>query len=189
MYSKINVDVSCKDIEFDTVRIPIRGATYRGMAYKVLPIIRGSSTVNGDSAHSPTQLARQHNYVTFNIKKIKLSCSFITNDLSTDFLRLSYIVLFKIPYIDENHLPKLNPNGGTGSLSNFILYNSPENVLNYGCLNLTTTKNHTDYTLYCNKSIYVGPNDYLGVSYLLIPNGGNNAVDVYASAEVTFKPI
>lgn len=190
MYSKINVDVSCKDNEFDHVRIPITGVSYRSVAYKVLPIIRGSSTVNGDSAHSNTQLARQHNYVTFNVKKIKLSCTFLANVYLVDLFRLSYIVLFKVPYIDEDQLPSLvSPGSNNGLLKNFILYKSPEAVLSYGALNLTGNKKHTEYTLYCNKSFNVGPNDYLGVCYFLTPTTGNSSVNVDASAEVIFKPI
>lgn len=185
MYSKFNVDVSCKNAEFDTVRIffppPLN---FINIYYKVLPIIRGSSTVNGDSAHDHTALGMEHNYVTFNVKKIKLSCSFLTNINIGSLKRPSYVVLFKVPYIDENNLPKPN------SIQNFILYKNPECVLSYDCLNLLNTRrNHTDITLYCNKTINVGPTDYVGVCYFLIEKYGNITIDVDASAEVTFKPI
>lgn len=190
MYSKIIVDVSCKDAEFDEYRILKPGTTSRySVAYKVLPIIRGSSTVNGDSAHDHTALGMEHNYVTFNIKKIKLSCSFLCDVIQPRLGLLCYIVLFKIPYIDEDHLPKLASSGTIGYIDYFILYKNPESVLTYGCLNLSTNKNHTDYTLYCNKSFNVGPNDYLGVCYFLNESGGNSYANVEASAEVTFKPI
>ena len=190
MYSKIIVDVSCKDGEFDEYKISPPNTSRRyDIAYKVLPIIRGSSTVNGDSAHDHTALGMEHNYVTFNVKKIKLSCSFLCNTITSNLNRLSYIVLFKIPYIDEDHLPKLASSGLLGSINNFILYKNPEDVLTYGCLNLTTNKKHTDYTLYCNKSFNVGPNDYLGVCYFLNETDGNSYANVDASAEVTFKPI
>jgi hypothetical protein len=189
MYSKINVDVSCKDNEFETVRLSTSDG-FKQVGYKVLPIIRGSSTVNGDSAHSPTLLAREHNYVTFNVKKIKLSCTFYTNNNSVAVFRSCYVVLFKVPYISEDKLPTLINDGAvTGSMDNFILYKSPENVLNYGCFNMFSKKNGPQYTLYCNKSITVGPNDYLGVCYLLGSNSGNIVLNVDASAEVIFKPI
>lgn len=189
MYSKIIVDVSCKDNEFETVRLSTPDGI-KSVGYKVLPIIRGSSTVNGDSAHSPTLLARQHNYVSFNVKKIKLSCSFYTNNNSVAVLRSCYVVLFKVPYISEDKLPSLIVDGAaTGALSNFILYKSPEYVLNYGCFNMFSYKKSPQYTLYCNKSFNVGPNDYLGVCYLLGANSGNIVINVDASSEVIFKPI
>lgn len=182
MYSKFNVDVSCKYGDFDTIRMLYPGIDIPVEAlYKVLPIIRGSSTVNGDSTHGTDF---KHNYVTYHVKKIKLSCSFRFSGSSK---RGDYVILFKVPYISEDKLPSL-VRGTLGNMANLILYQSPELVLAYDYIRLNGRR-HTDYTLYCNKSFDVGPNDYVGVCYFFSTKTYVSNPNVEASAEVTFKPI
>lgn len=188
MYSVINVDISGKTSDFlgNVVRF---GNLTTLFEYNQYPIIRGSSTVNGDSAHSNETLSQEHNYVSFYVKSIKVryDISFSVIENVTTRRYPGYVILFKFPYKNFNDLMSKFESGYGGD---FILYSHPENVLAYDVYNFTpkgaSTKVLSDPRfLNVNKPFVVGPNDYVGILYFFssVVKG-----QVEATAKVTFKP-
>lgn len=138
MYSVINVDISEQTTDFLTTNVLYqRGDTFYSfpIKYSHLAIIRGSSTVNGDSAHSNENLAKQKNYVSFYIRSIKINfeANFtVLRPITLQRTLPGYVVLFKLPYKDEDDIRgKLVSNRSGG----MILYSHPENVLAYDIIN------------------------------------------------------
>ena len=186
MYSVFNVDLSIQTGIMTSTVVSYKTG-FVNVNYGFQPIIRGSSTVNGDSAHSNTNLARQHNYVSFYIHSIEIKYEIVRIDEYDINLYKAPIcvVLFKLPYNSEEDIrSKLI----TNSIGGMILYSHPENVLAYDVLHLD--RKVTDiHFLHCNKPFIVGPNDYVGILYY-IPSDSilNGALGVISSAKVVFKP-
>lgn len=188
MYSVINVDISAQPSDFLRKRIYYSSTFYRVMQYFHQPIIRGSSTVNGDSAHSNGKLDQEHNYVSFYVKSIEIKYDIsLRGSLGPLGKVPGYIILFKLPYNDDEGIrEKLIP---TTDIKDIILYSHPENVLIYDIFNFTSGKSSDSRYLNYNKPFIVRPNDYVGVFYFFPDhNVIDNVYNIEATAKVIFKP-
>lgn len=191
MYSVINLDISAYPSDFVSKLIYYSTTIGYYIDYKYQSIIRGSSTVNGDSAHDTDPLAKEHNYVSFYVRSIKIKYDLYINNAQFSGIRPvpGLVILFKLPYKDDQDIiEKLIP---TNNIKDMILYSHPECVLTYDIINCRTTKAHFSHFLNYNKPFIVGPNDYVGILYFL-PNDSNYSMKVYnisSTAKVIFKPL
>lgn len=194
MYSVINVDISEKNFLYTHITYRINGrSTNVETLYSQKAIIRGSSTVNGDSAHDSDPLAKEHNYVSFYVKSIKIryDVSFGNGDIRRDPVFSCYVILFKLPYKDDEDVrSKLITSNG--NINSMVLYSHPECVLAYDIINLNypaVKSSSTPRFLNCNKPFVVGPNDYVGIFYYF-PVDDDRSVEckVESTAKVIFKP-
>lgn len=194
MYSVINVDLSVKGGDFLRKTIYASDGYFNYIDYFQQAIIRGSSTVNGDSAHSNGKIEQEHNYVSFYIKSIKIKYDItpytLTNVTLGNFI--FYIVLFKFPYKDDEDIrSKLISTNRTDGI---VLYSHPECVLSYDCIPIMMNKPnknpHSGFLNY-NKPFVVGPNDYVGIFYYCrhATNIGNVLYNVNSTSKVVFKPL
>lgn len=195
MYSVINVDTSVKSTDFMGSFIMYkRGVRSTPTSVRVLfcqkPIIRGSSTVNGDSAHDSDPLAKEHNYVSFYVRSIKVRYEIdfeLDNNFTTNKIP-GYVVLFKLPYDSDGAiLDKIVPRN-YGTSGGMVLYSHPEIVLSYGIVSFYTKKSKTPRFLVFNKPFVVGPNDYVGILYYFPLTFVDGSCNVSSTAKVIFKP-
>ena len=186
MYSVFNVDLSKGYTEFWQSNVYYQDG-FSSIYHGFVSIIRGSSTVNGDSAHSSDPLAKEHNYVSFYVRSIEIIYDFFPTILGSSGRVPSYIILFKLPYdSDQGIRMKLLSTNRIGAM---ILYTHPECVLAYDVINLQGEKSVHDCFLRCNKPFVVGPNDFVGVYYYIASNTlSSRRFNVEASAKVVFKP-
>lgn len=188
MYSVINVDVSVENSDILHRNIVYQGGI-RSIDYCQKAIIRGSSTVNGDSAHDTDPLAKEHNYVSFYVKSIQIRYCVTARCFDVDLTFPFYVVLFKFPYKDDEDIrSKLLSN----TLGSMVLYSHPECVLSYDFVSVETDKDVSRVSsgfLKCSKPFVVGPNDYVGVFYYCpYKSVGGLIYKVDATAKVIFKP-
>ena len=183
MYSVFNVQVIYSSFKQKTV---LYKEGYVTVAYGFKPIIRGSSTVNGDSAHSDDNLAREHNYVSFYVRSIEVIYELVftgTSSVVLDPQSPVHVILFKVPYKDDQ---ELESSLITNRIDGMILYSHPECVLAYDVISFIRKATDT-HLLRCKKPFVVGPNDYVGILYY-IPTNKPYLFKVDGIAKVVFKP-
>lgn len=150
---------------------------------KQVPIMVGSSgTDTNDQQHDND---KNQNYVSYRIKKIEF-CGDIKGEPSqyhpVDFP--DYVLIFKVPF----RAPVFDYYFGV--LQNFMLYSEPECVLGYKVLQPINVqeyyyKGRSNFKIEINKPFILGPNEYLGVFYMIgVPTYSYKSVD--ASAKVWF---
>lgn len=154
---------------------------------KVLPIMIGSTGQNDEDEDRDQQHTnnKSQNYVSYRVKRIEFRSSIYERSYNPSTQsRLSYILLFKIPFrnpIFDYYFTVMQ---------NFILYSEPESVLKYGIYNWhkiseavqdRRNKFPQKFDLIVDKPFIVGPNDYVGVLYMFCAN-----CKVDSSAKVFF---
>lgn len=160
---------------------------YKRHFMKYRPIMVGSSGTNtNDQQHDNS---KKQNYVSYRVKKIEFRASVIDLTPQTALNDHNpfpdYIILFKVPFrefVFDYYFT---------TMSNFMLYSEPENVLTYGVYNTVQSYveqipaqrmfGHCKYDLNVYKPFIVGPNDYVGVLYMF-----DKQVVINASAKVWF---
>lgn len=150
---------------------------------KQLPIMVGSSgTERNDQQHNNNSL---QNYISYRVKKIELRGSVVTASRIRSTVDVpDYVLIFKVPF----RTPLVSRN--FQQLDRFILYSEPENVLDYKALplisNYTFKGQNNEFKIGINKPFILGPNEYLGVFYMVEPPLVTEVTRVEASARVWF---
>ena len=165
MSSCFTVDVSVLSTEFlmKLCYFTVDDLEYRARAHKA--IIAGSGAYQNSTMHTGSGNV---NYVSYYVRRIQLIVEYsVSVDVWVSHSKYpDYVVLFKIPYRE----PLLKDNYSL--IKDFILYKEPEKVLgydvSYGSRWEYNGKGRTSrFSIDVTKPFIVGPNDYVGVYYII----------------------